>query len=36
VYLTYTVHDHEAGDEAEHIEAVPCRRCADEASEGPS
>jgi len=36
VFLTYTTHDHEVGDEVEHIEAVPCRRCADEASEGPS
>ncbi len=36
VFLTYTLFDEEIGDEAERIEAVPCRRCADEASEGPS
>jgi hypothetical protein len=29
VFLTYTVFDEEVGDEVEHIEAVPCRRCAD-------
>jgi hypothetical protein len=28
VFLTYTVFDEEIGDEVEHIEAVPCRRCA--------
>ncbi len=32
VFLTYTVFDEEVdeevGDEVEHIEAVPCRRCA--------
>ncbi len=27
VFLTYTLFDEEIGDEAEHIEAVPCRRC---------
>ncbi len=36
VYLGYTALDEETGEEVEHIEAVPCRRCADEASEGPS
>ncbi|MBA2713524.1 MAG: hypothetical protein H0U55_08230 [Rubrobacteraceae bacterium] len=29
VFLTYTVFAEEIGDEVEHIEAVPCRRCAD-------
>lgn len=29
VFLTYTVFDEEVGEEVEHIEAVPCRRCAD-------
>ena len=28
VFLTYTVFDEAVGDEVEHIEAVPCRRCA--------
>ncbi len=32
VFLTYTVYAEEVGDEVEHIEAVPCRRCASEAS----
>ncbi len=27
VFLTYTTHDHEVGEEVERIEAVPCRRC---------
>jgi hypothetical protein len=31
VFLTYTVHDEEIGDEVEKIEALPCRRCAEEA-----
>jgi hypothetical protein len=31
VFLTYTVFDEEAGEEVEHIEALPCRRCAEEA-----
>jgi hypothetical protein len=29
VFLTYTVFDEAVGEEVEHIEAVPCRRCAD-------
>jgi hypothetical protein len=29
VFLTYTVFDEEVGDEVEHLEIVPCRRCAD-------
>ena len=29
VFLTYTTHDEEIGEEVERIEAVPCRRCAD-------
>jgi hypothetical protein len=32
VFLTYTVFDEDVGDEVERIEAVPCRRCASEAS----
>jgi hypothetical protein len=28
VFLTYTVFDEEIGDEVEHLEVVPCRRCA--------
>jgi hypothetical protein len=32
VFLTYTVFDEEVGEEVEHIEALPCRRCAEEAS----
>ena len=32
VFLTYTVFDKAVGDEVERIEAVPCRRCASEAS----
>jgi hypothetical protein len=31
VFLTYTVFDEEIGEECEKIEAVPCRRCAEEA-----
>jgi hypothetical protein len=27
VFLTYTTFDEEVGDEVEHIESVPCRRC---------
>jgi len=30
VYLGYTAFDDEVGDEVERIEAVRCRRCADE------
>ena len=30
--LTYTAHDEETGDEVERVEALPCRRCAEEAS----
>jgi hypothetical protein len=32
VFLTYTVFDEEIGAEAEKIEAVPCRRCAEAGS----
>ena len=31
VFLTYTVHDEEIGDEVERLDVVPCRRCAEEA-----
>jgi hypothetical protein len=31
VFLTYTVHDDLIGEEAERIEAIPCRRCSEEA-----
>jgi hypothetical protein len=31
VYLGYTVLDEEAGEEVERVEALPCRRCAEEA-----
>jgi hypothetical protein len=31
VFLTYTTFDEEVGDEVEKIEAIPCRRCAEEA-----
>lgn len=27
VFLVYTAHDEEVGDEVERIEAIPCRRC---------
>jgi hypothetical protein len=30
VYLSYTVFDEDAGDEVERVEALPCRRCAEE------
>jgi hypothetical protein len=29
VFLTYTIFDEDLGDEVEHLEVVPCRRCAD-------
>ena len=29
VFLTYTVYDEEIGDEAERLDVVPCRRCAE-------
>jgi hypothetical protein len=29
VYMTYTLHDEEIGEEVERIEVVPCRRCAE-------
>ena len=29
VYLGYTVFDEEVGEEAEKIECLPCRRCAE-------
>lgn len=28
VYMSYTVFDEEVGDVEEHIEVIPCRRCA--------
>jgi hypothetical protein len=31
VYMTYTVHDEAVGAEVERIEAIPCRRCTEEA-----
>jgi hypothetical protein len=31
VYLGYTTHDEEAGEEEERVEALPCRRCTEEA-----
>jgi hypothetical protein len=31
VYLGYTVFDKETGEELERVEALPCRRCAEEA-----
>ena len=31
VYLGYTAFDEEAGEEVERVEALPCRRCAEEA-----
>jgi hypothetical protein len=31
VYLGYTAFDEETGEEVERIEALPCRRCAEEA-----
>jgi hypothetical protein len=31
VFLTYTVHDEVTGVEVERIEAIPCRRCSEEA-----
>jgi len=31
VYMTYTVHDEAIGEEVERIEAIPCRRCTEEA-----
>jgi hypothetical protein len=30
IYLTYTAFDETVGDEVEKIEAIPCRRCAEE------
>jgi hypothetical protein len=32
VYLGYTALDEETGEEVERVEALPCRRCASEAS----
>jgi hypothetical protein len=29
VYMTYTLHDEEVGEEVERIECIPCRRCAE-------
>jgi hypothetical protein len=31
VYLSYTAFDEQTGEEVERIEALPCRRCAEEA-----
>jgi hypothetical protein len=31
VYLGYTTFDEETGEEVERVEALPCRRCAEEA-----
>jgi hypothetical protein len=31
VYLGYTVFDEETEEEVERVEALPCRRCAEEA-----
>ena len=31
IYLGYTALDEEPGEEVERIEALPCRRCAEEA-----
>ena len=31
VYLGYTAIDGETGEEVERLEALPCRRCAEEA-----
>jgi hypothetical protein len=30
IYLGYTVFDEETGEEVERVEALPCRRCAEE------
>ena len=29
IYLGYTAIDEETGEEVERVEALPCRRCAD-------
>jgi hypothetical protein len=29
VFLSYVAYDEEIGDEVEHVEVVPCRRCAE-------
>jgi hypothetical protein len=31
IYLGYTAFDEETGEEVERVEALPCRRCAEEA-----
>jgi len=31
IYLGYTAVDEQTGEEVERIEALPCRRCAEEA-----
>jgi len=31
VFLSYTVFDEESGEEVEELEALPCRRCIEEA-----
>jgi hypothetical protein len=30
IYLSYTAFDEQTGEEVERIEALPCRRCAEE------
>jgi len=32
IYLGYIALDEETGEEVERVEALPCRRCAEEAS----
>jgi hypothetical protein len=34
VFLTYTAHDEETGEEVEKLEIVPCRRCAELREDG--
>jgi hypothetical protein len=29
VYITYAAHNEEVGEEVEHLDLVPCRRCAE-------
>jgi hypothetical protein len=33
VYLTYTAFGEEIGDEAERLDVIPCRRCAESSAE---
>jgi hypothetical protein len=30
IYLSYTAFDEQTGEEVERVEALPCRRCAEE------